>query len=74
VISKLLMAFTMALTALGAPGTTADVFQAGDHYMMISSDGYLTLWEEANGRPGLQPDPVVVLGVVLVEPDRAVTL
>lgn len=72
-ISKLLMAITMALTALGTPGTTADVFQAGDHYMAID-EGILTVWEEANGRPGLQMEPVVVLGVVMVEPDRVVSL
>lgn len=73
-ISKLLMAITMALTALGTPATTADVFQAGDHYMAISTDGYLTIWEESNGKPGLQAAPVVILGVHVVEPDRLVAL
>ena len=73
-ISKLLMAITMALTALGTPGTTSEVFQAGDHYMLLADDGYLTIWEESNGRAGLQPEPVVILGVVAVEPDRAVHL
>lgn len=73
-ISKLLMALTMALTALGTPATTADVFQGGEHYMMISTDGYLTIWEESNGKEGLQPAPVSILGVVIVEPDRLVHL
>lgn len=69
-ISKLLMALTVALSALGTPATTADVFQAGDHYMMITTSGHLTLWEESNGKAGLQADPVVIMGVIVVEPDR----
>jgi len=74
VISKFLMALTIALTALGTPATTADVFQAGDHYMMITADGHLTIWEEANGKPGLQPDAMSILGVAVTEPDRRVHL
>lgn len=66
------MAITMALTALGTPATTADVFQAGDHYIQIDSDGYLTMWAESNGRSGLQSSPVIILGQVVVEADRPV--
>lgn len=73
-ISKFLMAITMALTALGTPGTTADVFQAGDHYLMVDDDGFLTMWAESNGASGLQPMPVVILGQVMVEADRQVHL
>lgn len=72
-IAKLLMALTMALTALGTPGVTGDVFQAGEHYLMIDG-GLLTMWAESNGRPGLQPTPVVVLGRVVVEADHRVQL
>ncbi len=72
-IAKLLMAITMALTALGTPGVTGEVFQAGEHYIMIS-DGDLTMWEESNGRWGLQPTAVVVLGKVVAEPDQQLQL
>lgn len=70
-IAKLLMALTMALTALGTPGVTGDVFQAGDHYIMIE-DGYLTMWAESNARPGLQPTPVIVMGQVIMAADHQV--
>lgn len=73
-IAKLLMAITVALTALGTPGTTSDVFAAGDHYLMVDEDGYLTMWSESNGHAGLQPEPVVVLGAVVVVPDTRVHL
>lgn len=69
-IAKLLMAVTMALTALGTPGTDVTTVQAGDHYLSFDSGGFLTLWAESNGKPGLQPDPVIILGVVVVEADR----
>jgi len=72
-IAKLLMAITMALTALGTPGVTGDVFQAGDHYLMIDG-GTLTMWVESNGQPGLQPSPVVILGKVVTHPDHQVKL
>ena len=70
-ISKLLMAITMALTALGTPGVTGDVIQAGDHYLMIS-DGQLTMWAESNGIYGLQASAVVVMGKVVVQSDHQV--
>ena len=72
-IAKLLMAITMALTALGTPGITGDVFQAGDHYVMIDH-GHLTVWAESNGMPGLQATSVVVLGQTLVIPDHQIQL
>ena len=68
-IAKLLMAITMALTALGTPGVTGDVFQAGDHYLMIQ-DGALTMWVESNGRWGLQPTDVVVMGKTIAYADH----
>lgn len=73
-IAKLLMAITMALTALGTPGTTNDVFAAGDHYLMVDDEGYLTMWEESNGIPGLQPARVMILGKVVSEVDHQVHL
>lgn len=73
-IAKLLMALTMALTALGTPGATSDVFQAGDHYLQVEEDGRLTMWEETNGSPGLQSTPTIVLGIVVGEPDHRVQL
>lgn len=73
-IAKLLMAITMALTALGTPGTTADVFEAGDHYLAVEPDGTLSLWAESNGTPGLQARHVVVFGQTVIEPDRLVHL
>jgi len=73
VIAKLLMALTMALTALGTPGVTGDVFQAGDHYILID-DGALTMWAESNGRAGLQPTPVTVMGKVIAHADHQVQL
>lgn len=72
-ISKLLMAITMALTALGTPGVTGDVLQAGDHYIMID-DGEFTMWAESNGRWGLQPTPVIVMGKTVIEADSQVKL
>ncbi|HUR68123.1 MAG TPA: hypothetical protein VM370_02675 [Candidatus Thermoplasmatota archaeon] len=73
-IAKLLMAITMALTALGTPGTTSDVFEVGDHYMSVDDHGILTLWAESNGQSGLQEKPVIILGQVIVEPDHKVQL
>ena len=73
-IAKFLMAVTMALSALGTHGATADVFQAGDHYLAVTDDGFLTMWEETNGSPGLQAEQVIVLGMVLVEQDRQIHL
>lgn len=72
-LSKILMAITMALSAMGTPGTSADVFEAGGHYMALD-DGKLTMWVESNGRPGLQTTQVVILGVVAVEPDTPALL
>ena len=72
-IAKLLMAITMALTALGTPGVTGEVFHAGDHYLLIE-DGTLTMWAESNGQPGLQPSPVTILGRVVSHPDQQVQL
>lgn len=74
VIAKLLMALTMALTAIGTPGTTADVFQAGESYIMIDGDGHLSMWSESNGSPGLQAEPVFILGQMVVVPDTRVIL
>lgn len=67
------MAITMALTALGTPGVTGDVIQAGDHYLMIDN-GQLTMWAESNGIQGLQATPVVVMGKVVVHSDHQVQL
>lgn len=67
------MAITMALTALGTPGVTGDVLQAGDHYIMID-DGQLTMWAESNGVGGLQATPVIIMGRVVVHPDHQVQL
>lgn len=72
-LAKLLMAITMALSAMGTPGTTADVFEAGGHYMALES-GHLTMWVESNGHPGLQVAPVVILGHVAIEPDTQTLL
>jgi hypothetical protein len=73
-IAKLLMAITVALTALGTPGATSDVFQVGDHYLQVEDDGQLTLWEESNGFPGLQSTPTLILGIVVGAPDHRVQL
>lgn len=72
-LAKLLMAITMALSAMGTPGTTADVFEAGGHYVAIE-DGQLTMWVESNGHTGLQMKPVVILGHVVTEPDTPTLL
>ena len=72
-IAKLLMAITMALTALGTPGVTGDVFQAGDHYIMIDN-GALSMWAETNGRWGLQPTDVVVMGKTIAHADHRLQL
>lgn len=74
ILAKLLMALTMALTALGTPGLDADVFQAGDHYVAVTAEGELSLWAESNGQPGLQTGPLVLLGRVVMEPDTRTTL
>lgn len=72
-LTKLLMALTMAFSAMGVP-PTADVIQAGDHYFLVTDDGHLTMWEETNGAPGLQAEPVLLLGIPVTEPDRQVHL
>lgn len=72
-LAKLLMALTMAFSAIGVP-PSADVLQAGDHYLMVTDDGRLTMWEETNGASGLQAHPVLVLGIPVAEPDRQVHL
>lgn len=68
-LAKILMAITMALTALGSPAATSDVFAAGDHYVHVDTQGALTLWEESNGREGLQAAPVYVLGFLALDAD-----
>lgn len=72
-LAKLLMALTMAFTAMGVP-PSADVLQAGDHYLMVTDDGRLTVWEETNGAGGLQAAPVMILGIPVTEPDRQLHL
>lgn len=74
VIAKLLMALTMALSAIGTPGASSDVVSFGDHYLMIDPGGVLTMWAESNGYPGLQNTPIVILGVLAVDIDHRVQL
>jgi len=74
VIAKLLRALTMALSAMGTPGASSDVVSFGEHYLQIDSAGFLTMWEESNGHPGLQSTPIVILGVVAVDIDHRVQL
>lgn len=68
------MAITMALSAIGTPGAQSDVVSVGEHYLEVTDEGFLTMWEESNGHPGLQSTPIVILGVVAVEMDHRVQL
>lgn len=71
-IARLLMTVTMLLAAMGSPAS--DNVAAGDHYLFVDEDGFLSMWVESNRQEGLQTEPVIIMGEVSVWPDTRLHL
>ncbi|GEM_PF-6703888 len=78
-IAKLLLAITMAVSALlgasgPAPHAQDGVSAVGAFYLHTDEHGVPTLWSETNGAPGLQTGVSLGHGGLVVPPDTRLTV
>jgi hypothetical protein len=78
-IAKLLLAITMAVSALlggsgPVPHTQDGVSAVGAFYLHTDEHGVPTLWSEGNGLPGLQTGATFLHGGIVVPPDTRLTV